>query len=83
MLKVGWERCPFCSRQDIYISTPRHLWEEIAILALLRPVRCSDCKHRFFRPLFASPPAKIHQRRLASNELAQKAAGVTDKRRAA
>ena len=69
MLKVGWERCPFCSRQDIYISAPRHLWEEIAILVLLQPVRCHDCMRRFLRPLFASPVAKLVVRRSESKEL--------------
>lgn len=83
MLKVGWERCPFCCRQDIYISAPKHLWEEIAILALLQPVRCHDCMRRFFRPLFASPPAKIPLRRVASKKPAQTEAAVVDKGRAA
>jgi hypothetical protein len=83
MLKLGWDRCPFCSRQDIYISEPRHLWEEVAILVLLQPVRCHDCMCRFFRPLFASPPPKMHLRRVASQEPVQKEAAPTDNRRAA
>jgi hypothetical protein len=32
------------------------LWEEIAILLLLRPVRCRDCMRRFYRPLFVATP---------------------------
>jgi hypothetical protein len=83
MLKIGWERCPFCSRQDIYISTPRHMWEEVAILALLQPVRCHGCMRRFFRPFFASPPPKMHLRRAASTEPAQKKAPVTGNGKAA
>ena len=83
MLKVGWERCPFCSRQDIYISAPKHLWEEVAILVLLQPVRCYDCMRRFFRPLFASPPPKMPLRTVASKEPAQKEATARDKGRAA
>ena len=83
MLKVGWESCPFCFRQDIYISVPRNLWEEVAILALLQPVRCHDCMRRFLRPLFASPPTKMPVRRVASKEPAQREAAVIDKKRAA
>ena len=68
MLKVGLERCPFCNKQNIYISTPKHLWEELAILVLLQPVRCHDCMRRFFRPLFASPRPKLPVRRVAAKE---------------
>jgi hypothetical protein len=32
---------------------PKSLLEEVAILALLRPLRCRDCIRRFYRPLFA------------------------------
>jgi len=83
MLKVGWERCPFCSRQDIYISALRHLWEEVAILVLLQPVRCHDCMRRFLRPLFAAPVAKLAVRRSESKELTHQRPAATDKRRAA
>jgi hypothetical protein len=83
MLTVGWERCPFCSRQEIYISAPKHLLEEVAILALLKPVRCHDCMRRFFRPLFASPPPKMPLRTVVSNEPAPKEAAVIETGRAA
>ena len=83
MLTVGWERCPFCSRQEIYISAPKHLLEEVAILALLQPVRCHDCMRRFFRPLFASPPPKMPLGRVVSNEPAPKEAAVIETGRAA
>ena len=83
MLKVGWEPCPFCSRQDIYISTPKHLWEEVAILALIQPVRCYDCMRRFFRPLFASPPPKMPLRTVASKKPEQKEATAIERGRAA
>ena len=83
MLKVGWKRCPFCSRQNIYISAPKHLWEEVAILALLQPVRCHDCMHRFLRPLLASPAPKMPQRRVVSKEPAHEEAAVLEHERAA
>lgn len=83
MLRVGWNRCPFCNREDLYISRPKRLSEEIAILVLLQPVRCHDCMRRFFRPLFASPPSKVPPRSVASKEPAQKEASVMDPGRAA
>jgi len=58
MLKVGRMGCPFCHREDIYISRPKHFWEELAILLLLQPVRCGNCTRRFFRPVLASPLPK-------------------------
>jgi len=83
MLRVGWKCCPFCNREDVYISRPKCLSEEIAILALLQPVRCHDCMRRFFRPLFASPPPNMVARRVASKELTQKEGPATQNRRAA
>lgn len=56
MLRIGWEKCPYCRRPDAYISSPKSLWEEVAVLLLLRPVRCHDCMHRFYRPLFVPTP---------------------------
>ena len=55
MLKVSWNRCPYCHRGDIHTSNPKHLGEELAVLLLLQPVRCHDCMRRFFRSLFAAP----------------------------
>jgi len=83
MLKVGWKRCPFCCRDNIHISHPKRLWEEVAILVLLQPVRCHDCMRRFIRPLFASPPPKMVVRRAATKELTPKEASDTVKRQAA
>jgi hypothetical protein len=56
LLRVGIEHCPHCNQADICISRPNSLWEEIAILLLLRPVRCRDCMRRFYRPLFVATP---------------------------
>ena len=52
MLRVGWDRCPYCQRSDLRVSQPKSIWEEIAILLLLRPVRCLDCMRRSCRFLF-------------------------------
>jgi len=80
---VGSKRCPFCYRQNIYISHPKHWWESFAILILLQPVRCHDCMHRFLRPLFASPPSKPAVRKVESKELTRKGTTARDSRRAA
>lgn len=52
MLRIGFDRCPYCHRADVYTSRPQGLWEELAVLLLLRPVRCHDCMHRSYRPIF-------------------------------
>jgi hypothetical protein len=84
MLKLSWERCPFCQRQDIYTSTPKHLWEEISVLLLLQPVRCHYCMRRFMRPIFASPPPKVPLRRTVSQKKIQtQGADETNKKAAA
>ncbi len=73
MFRVGFGECPNCHRADIYISRPKSLWEEIAILLLLRPVRCHYCMHRFLRPFFVPTPL-AHNRNLGSRRPAQQAA---------
>jgi len=54
MLRIGLKRCPHCHRHDIRTSRPKSLWENLIVLALLRPVRCHDCMRRFYLPLFVS-----------------------------
>lgn len=56
MLRIGREYCPYCRRSEVYVSDPESLWEEVAILLLLRPVRCYVCMHRFYRPLSVRTP---------------------------
>jgi hypothetical protein len=41
-VRIGLADCPYCHRFDVCISRPKSLLEEVAILALLRPVRCRD-----------------------------------------
>jgi len=83
MLKIGWKRCPFCCQEDIYISHPKSLWEEVVIVVLLQPVRCHDCMRRFLRPLLASPTPRIAARKATLKEPVGKEADTEDKRRAA
>jgi|HubBroStandDraft_3_1064219.scaffolds.fasta_scaffold252429_1 hypothetical protein len=57
-VRIGLADCPYCHRSDVCISRPKSLLEEVAILALLRPVRCRDCFRRFYRPLFVATPLR-------------------------
>src|ERR1700693_5020707 len=57
-VRIGLADCPYCHRSDVCISRPKSLLEEVAILALLRPVRCRDCIRRFYRPLFLATPLR-------------------------
>jgi hypothetical protein len=52
MLRIRTQNCPHCNSSNIYVSRPKRLWEELAILFLLRPVRCHYCSLRHYRPLF-------------------------------
>jgi hypothetical protein len=58
VVRIGLADCPYCHRSDVCISRPKSLLEEVAILALLRPVRCRDCIRRFYRPLFVATPLR-------------------------
>jgi hypothetical protein len=57
-VRIGLADCPYRHRSDVCISRPKSLLEEVAILALLRPVRCRDCIRRFYRPLFVATPLR-------------------------
>jgi len=52
MLPIAGERCPYCGSRNICVSRPTNIWEELAILLTLRPVRCLEHSHRFQRSLF-------------------------------
>ena len=56
MLRIGSESCPHCDQSEIYVSRPATVWEELAVLLLLRPVRCRSCLARFYRPLWIQTP---------------------------
>ena len=62
MLRVGREKCPHCDQEEIYVSRPQGLWEELLILLLLRPVRCRSCEARFYRPLWLPTPIYPNRR---------------------
>ena len=77
MLRIALESCPYCHRSNVYVSSPKSLWEEAAVLLLLRPVRCHHCMHRFYRPLFVPTPI-APARTTASKKLTQQT-GTTEK----
>ena len=56
MLRLGTENCPHCDQNEIYVSRPQGLWEELLILLLLQPVRCRSCEARFYRPFWLRTP---------------------------
>ncbi len=64
--------CPRCYSRDLYLSRPRTLFEKHVLpLFLLRPVRCSHCMKRSYRPIFvqAKPrpeAAQVSQRAAAA-----------------
>ena len=58
MFRIGTQDCPYCSDTNIYRSRRKNLWEVIAFLFLLRPVRCHGCMHRFFRPVLIDTPER-------------------------
>lgn len=43
------QRCPQCKSDRIRRSKRRGLIERVLAIVSLRPFRCGDCKHRFFR----------------------------------
>jgi hypothetical protein len=82
MHRIGFEHCPYCNCSDIHASRPQSLWEEIAILFLLRPVRCHYCKFRHYRPLFV-PTMPPHARTMGSKKPAQATSASRDEQRSA
>lgn len=51
MRLIGMGRCPYCSSDEIHRSSPRNIWDRLALVALLRPVRCHGCMRRHFIPI--------------------------------
>ena len=51
MRSIGLGRCPYCSSDEIYRSGTRTIWDRLAFIVLLRPVRCHGCMRRHFTPL--------------------------------
>lgn len=64
--------CSRCYSRDLYVSRPRTMFEKHVLpLVLLRPVRCSHCMKRSYRPVFvqAKPrpePPQVAQRAAAA-----------------
>jgi len=56
VLRIALQNCPHCDQSEIYTSRPADAWEKLAVLLLLRPVRCRSCIARFYRPLWIATP---------------------------
>lgn len=64
--------CPRCYSRELYLSRPRTPFEKHLLpLLLLRPVRCSHCMKRSFRPVFINA-----KRRPEAADVAQRAAAA-------
>ena len=40
-------RCPECQSQEVRVSTPQGLWEQLQRAAGIMPLRCRECDFRF------------------------------------
>jgi hypothetical protein len=55
MRRIGLQNCPYCGKDEIYVTHPRKLWDELCCFFFLQVVRCHFCMHRHYRPLFLPP----------------------------
>ena len=56
--------CPYCHDSSrVYLSRVKTLWDALAFVIMMRPVRCHSCMGRFYRPFFLdiplAPPTRI------------------------
>jgi hypothetical protein len=83
VLKIGTSSCPYCQRSDVYVSYPKSFWEELAVLLLLRPVRCHDCMNRFYCPLFVPAPVPPARTTINKKPIQRTDTNEKDKQRSA
>ena len=77
MLKIRMQNCPHCNSSNVYISRPKRLWEELAILLLLRPVKCHYCQLRHYRPLFVA--TALPERSIVPSRKTAQSTGAADR----
>jgi hypothetical protein len=70
---VRLRSCPYChDSSHVYVSRVKTLWDAVAIVFMLRPVRCYSCLGRFYRPFFldtpAAPPKRIRAKESPKDE---------------
>jgi hypothetical protein len=63
MRRLGVKDCPYCGSSEVYSSQPKTLADSACIFLLVRLVRCHNCMHRHYRPVFF--PAAKYVTRLA------------------
>jgi len=51
MLSIGLGRCTSCGSDEVYRSRVRSIFDTLAFLVLLRPVRCHRCMRRHLTPI--------------------------------
>ena len=59
MHSLALNNCPFCEHANIRVSQRKSAWEKIAVVLMIRPVRCHGCMNRFYRPLFVATPLPL------------------------
>jgi hypothetical protein len=79
MRRIGVENCPYCGGLEVYISSPKTLWERIPTLFLLRFMRCHNCKRRHYRPVFL-PAIRYQERASAPRKPVEGVPSQTEKR---
>lgn len=79
MRRIGVENCPYCGGLEVYISSPKTLWERIPTFLLLRFMRCHNCKRRHLRPSFL-PAIRYQERASAPRKPVEGVPSQTEKR---
>lgn len=80
MVKIGWKRCPHCGDHEVYRSRREPLtWlDRVCGVFLFQLVRCHDCEHRHYRPVFIPTPEYPYP--ILSREKRASTHTLTDKR---
>ena len=61
MHSLALNNCPFCEHANIRVSQRKSAWEKIAVVLMIRPVRCHGCMNRFYRPIFVATPLPLRR----------------------
>jgi hypothetical protein len=55
MRRIGLHNCPYCGKDEIYVSPPKTWRDEVCCFFFLQVVICHSCMRRHYRPLFLPP----------------------------
>jgi hypothetical protein len=79
VVRIGLRSCAYCHHSShVYLSRVKTFWDLVAMIFMLRPVRCHACLGRFYRPFFLNtpppPPIKMKATELPDDEDGQRSA---------